>query len=260
MKQYIVDAFTNKVFAGNQAAVCVMDRWPEERLMIDIAVENNFSETAFLVKEPDGVYALRWFTPDGEIDLCGHATLASAFVVLNDYERSAERVTFRTRWSGELYVSRDGTFLRMDFPVYEYKSVPVTDAMEQALGVRPVEAVLSRDLLMVLPTEEDVKSCEPKQDKLRELDGLLQCVTAEGSGGFDCVSRVFAPKLAVPEDPVTGSAHCLITPYWQQRAGKPRLMAFQASKRTGVLRTHVEGQRVILEGEAALFSVAELSI
>lgn len=260
MKQYIVDAFTDRVFAGNQAAICVMEDWPEEQLMIDIAVENNFSETAFLVREEDGAYGLRWFTPGGEIDLCGHATLASAFVVLNYYEPEKDQVTFRTKWSGELYITRRDGFLEMDFPAYEYKHVPVTDAMEEALGVRPVDAVLGRDLLMVLPDEKYVREYEPKQEKLKELDGLLQCITAPGTDGYDCVSRVFAPKLAVAEDPVTGSAHCMITPYWQDQTGKEELNCYQASKRTGVLRTRREGDRVILAGTAALFSIAEVYI
>lgn len=260
MKQYIVDAFTDQVFKGNQAAVCNMDTWPEEQLMIDIAVENNFSETAFLVREEDGAYGLRWFTPGGEIDLCGHATLASAFVVLNYIEPEADKVTFRTKWSGELYITRKEGFLEMNFPAYEYKHVPVTDAMEEALGVRPIDAVLSRDLLMALPDEKYVRDYEPNYDKLKELDGLLQCITAAGSGEYDCVSRVFAPKLVVAEDPVTGSAHCLITPYWQDQTGKTELNAFQASKRTGVLRTRREGDRVILAGQAALFSIAEVFV
>ncbi len=260
MRQYIIDAFTDKVFSGNQAAVCVMDRWPEDSLMQSIAIENNFSETAFLVKGYEKeTYALRWFTPGGEVDLCGHATLASAFVVFSFYEKEAGKLVFKTRWSGNLIVSRKGAFIEMDFPAYNnYRHVPVTDKMEEALGFRPLDAVMGRDLLMVVPDEDFVREYVPRIDALKELDGLLQCITAEGKGEYDCVSRCFGPKLSIPEDPVTGSAHCLITPYWQDRTGKKELLALQASARKGVMRTRRTGDRVILSGQAALFSIADI--
>lgn len=256
MKQYIVDAFTDKVFAGNQAAVCVLDAWPSQQRMIDIAVENNLSETAFTVKEGDR-YRLRWFTPGGEIDLCGHATLATAYVLFRFYNRSADRVAFETL-SGPLLVERRGDRYEMDFPVYAHRPVPVTDAMEDALGVRPVEAYLDRDLLLVLDSGEAVRTLTPDLEKLKALDGLLHAVTARGEGEYDCVSRVFAPKLNVPEDPVTGSAHCMIVPYWAEKLGKDEISAFQASRRAGALLCRVAGERVKQAGKAALFSVAEI--
>ncbi|MEE1044801.1 MAG: PhzF family phenazine biosynthesis protein [Olegusella sp.] len=264
MKQYVVDAFTDKVFAGNQAAVCVLDAWPAESLMMSIAAENNFSETAFVVHESDapaGCYHLRWFTPGGEIDLCGHATLATAYVLLRFYKPDAERVEFDTL-GGHLVVERSGDLLAMDFPAYELTSVPVTDAMEEAVGVRPLAAYMGRDLLCVLPSAAAVRDAVPDQDKVRELDGLLLHITACGGRDepYDCVSRSFAPKLAVAEDPVCGSGHCHIVPYWARELGKDDLFAYQASHRGGELRCQMRGDRVMLAGHAALYSVADLFV
>ena len=199
MKQYIVDAFTNVPFAGNPAAVCVMDSWPDDETMMKLAMENNLSETAFIVKEEQG-YHLRWFTPGTEVELCGHATLASSFVILNHVEPGAEQVVFHTL-SGALTVTRRGDRYEMDFPVCEQHEIPVTDAMEKAFGVRPVKALTGIDLLCVFETEEQVRSMEPDQKLLAELPGRLQNATARGSE-VDCVSRSFGPKVAVPEDPV----------------------------------------------------------
>ena len=255
MKQYIVDAFTDKVFAGNQAAVCVLDSWPDEDLMMHITIENNFSETAFAVKEGED-YRLRWFTPGGEIDLCGHATLATGYVILRFYEPDADRVVFQTL-SGPLTLHRRAEGLEMDFPAYGLHPVSVTEAMTEALGVHPLEAWLDRDLMLVLDSPETVENLSPDQEKLAALDGLLQIVTARGTD-CDCVSRVFAPKLAVPEDPVTGSAHCMIAPYWGEKLGKGTLSAFQASRRTGKMLCVLDGDRVRLTGKAALYSVAEV--
>ena len=199
MKQYIVDAFTDKVFGGNPAAVCIMDSWPSDDLMMNITVENNLSETAFAVREGSR-YRLRWFTPGGEIDLCGHATLATAFVLMNYYDSAANTVVFTTMYE-------------MDFPAYKLRPVPVTDEITEAVGAAPVEAYMGRDLLCVFDSENTVKNLHPDMEKLKELDGLLLQATAKGSD-FDCVSRSFAPKLNVPEDPVCGSGHCHIVPYW----------------------------------------------
>ena len=255
MKQYIVDAFTDKVFSGNPAAVCVMDRWPSEELMQSIAVENCFAETAFTVKEKGG-YRLRWFTPGGEIDLCGHATLAAGYVILRFYETQDSAVSFETM-SGPLTVCRDGDRLEMDFPAYEARPVPVTDTMARAIGTRPAEAYIDRDLMLVVEDQSIVAALTPDQEKLMELPGLLCIVTAKGMD-FDCVSRVFGPKLAVPEDPVTGSAHCMLAPYWAVRLGKTSLTCFQASRRTGVLSCSLAGRRVKLAGQAVLFAVSEI--
>lgn len=257
LKQYVVDAFTDRVFCGNPAAVCVADEALSDALMQQIAIENNLSETAFPVKEGSG-YHLRWFTPGGEIDLCGHATLATAWVLLHFYEPDAEQITFRTL-SGELTVTRQGEQYAMDFPAYDLKPVPVTPAMTAALGAEPKEAWLGRDLLCVFDDPTIIETMEPDQEKLLGLDGLLMNVTAPGREE-DCVSRTFAPKCAVPEDPVCGSGHCHIAPYWAKRLGKDTLNARQASRRGGKLLCQVRGERVTLSGQAVLYSAGEINV
>lgn len=259
MRQYVVDAFTDQVFHGNQAAVCVLDRWPEEKLMMDIARENNFSETAFTVREADGCYRLRWFTPTSEVDLCGHATLATSFVLFGFYENDAERITFRTTSSGDLAIGRRGGLIEMDFPAYALGPVPVTDEMEEALGVRPREAYLDRDLLLVYDDEAVVRRMRPNIEKVALLDGMGVAVTAPGVA-HDCVSRFFAPKVGIDEDPVTGSVHCMIAPYWGARLGKGSISACQASARGGEMVCELRGERVAILGRATLFSTAELAI
>ena len=257
MKQYVVDAFTDKVFAGNPAAVCVRDKWLSDELMMKITVENNLSETAFCVKEGRN-YHLRWFTPGGEIDLCGHATLATAYVILHFVEPELTQVRFDTL-SGELIVTKNGELLEMVFPAYKLKPVEVTDAMTEVIGARPTAAFMGRDLLCVVDSEDVVRGCAPDMAKVMQLDGLLLHVTAKGKA-FDCVSRSFAPKCNVPEDPVCGSGHCHIIPYWAKELGKNELTAYQASRRGGVLYTWLDGDKVILAGKAALFSQAEIYI
>jgi len=257
MKQYIADAFTDRVFSGNPAAVCLPDVWPEDLLMQQLAKENNLSETAFAVRE-GADYRLRWFTPAGEIDLCGHATLATAFVIMTVADPQAEVVRFDTK-SGLLTVRRDGEYFEMDFPSYPLHPVPVTNEMTEALGAVPQEAYLARDLLCILDSEETVRNLRPDMEKLAALDCLSVGVTARGTE-YDCVSRVFGPKCGIPEDPVTGSTHCMIAPYWSDRLGKETILAWQASARGGALRCRVEGSRVFLSGKAVLFSVAELNL
>ncbi|MCD8099478.1 MAG: PhzF family phenazine biosynthesis protein [Oscillospiraceae bacterium] len=257
MKQYIVDAFTDEIFHGNPAAVCILDKWVSEKLMTDITAENNLSETAFAVKT-GGRYSLRWFTPGGEIDLCGHATLAAAFVITSFYEKDAVQVAFDTL-SGTLTVARKGELYEMDFPAYSLRPVPVTAEMTEAIGAAPREAYMGRDLLCVFDDAEVVKSLNPNQQKLLALDGLLLHATAAGED-FDCVSRSFAPKCGVAEDPVCGSGHCHIAPYWASRLGKSELAAYQASRRGGALYCRMEGERVKLAGKAVLYSCAELNV
>lgn len=256
MKQYIVDAFTDKPFAGNPAAVCVMDKWPAEASMMKLAMENNLSETAFIVKEPEG-YHLRWFTPGKEVELCGHATLASSFVILNYVEPESSSVSFDTM-SGMLTVTRKGDLYEMDFPTYELKEIPVTDDMEKAFGVRPVKAVLGLDLVCVFETEEQVREMTPDQNLLTKIEGRIQNATAAGSDA-DCVSRSFCPKLAIAEDPVCGSAHCQIADYWSQVLGKKEILAYQASRRGGYLYCELkENGRIAISGKAALVAVSEI--
>lgn len=258
LRQYIADAFTDRLFSGNQAAVCLPQNQLESNLMQKIATENNFSETAFAVKTGKG-YDLRWFTPGGEIDLCGHATLGTAFVIMTEVEPDCRKIAFSTK-SGILTVERDGNLFKMNFPQAEYKKIEVTDEMEKAIGIRPLEAYLGRDLMMVLPAEEDVKTLEPDQSLLKQLPGLIQSVTARGRD-YDCVSRIFAPKLAVAEDPVTGSTHCMIAPYWAKVLRKEVINAYQASKRGGKLICEIlpEG-RINISGPCVLFSKATLYV
>ena len=257
MKQYIVDAFTSEPFSGNPAAVCVMDSWPSEQSMMKLAMENNLSETAFLVKEKTG-YHLRWFTPSTEVELCGHATLASSYVILHFYQPDQNTVTFHTR-SGPLTVCRRGELYEMNFPTYPLREIPVTDAMEQAFGVRPVKAVLGLDLVCVFGSEEIVRTMHPDQSLLSGIEGRIQNATAPGKE-TDCVSRSFCPKLGIAEDPVCGSAHCQIADYWSKELNKREIVAYQASRRGGYLHCCMEkDHRITISGEAALVAVSEIA-
>ena len=257
MKQYIVDAFAEEVFRGNPAAVCVLEKWLPEKLMMSIARENNLPETAFTVKREDG-YDLRWFTPGEEINLCGHATLATAFILFNHYEKGTEFIVFHTM-SGDLFISRKNSYIVMDFPAYSCNEVPVTEQMAEAIGVKPLKAFIDRDLMLVFENEEIIRNLTPDFEKLSRLEGTGVAATAPGND-YDCVSRFFAPKLRVNEDPVTGSAHCMITPYWTKHLGKPVIKAYQASERGGELLCEVRGDRVVISGKAALFAVSDLAI
>ena len=255
MKQYIVDAFTDTVFKGNQAAICVLENWISEQTMMNITHENNFSETAFMVKKGK-IYEVRWFTPGGEIDLCGHATLAAAYVIMRFVEPDQTTTDFQTE-SGLLTVEKNNNLYEMDMPAYELRQVPVTDEMENAIGVRPLEAWMGRDLVCVLENEKQVRKVMPNQEMIKGLDGLLLHVTATGKE-FDCVSRTFAPKMGVTEDAVCGSGHCHIVPLWAEKLNKQEICAFQASHREGVLHCKMNGSRVRIAGNAALYSIAEL--
>lgn len=257
MRQYIVDAFTDKIFAGNQAAVCVMNSWPDENLMMNIARENNFSETAFTVKISGNSYKLRWFTPGGEIDLCGHATLAAAYVLMRFYEDTSE-IIFDTL-SDTLTVTKHDELYAMDFPAYELKPIAVTHDISDALGIIPDAAYIGRDLLCVMKNEEDIRNCSPNMEKLKSLEGLLVHVTARSHDeNIDCVSRSFAPKLNVAEDPVCGSGHCHIVPYWSKVLCSGKITAYQASERGGFLYCELKNGRVVISGHAALFSKSEI--
>lgn len=257
MKQYIVDAFTDKIFHGNPAAVCILDRWLPDKTMSAIAEENSLSETAFIVKEA-GNYRLRWFTPGGEIDLCGHATLASAFVLLNFYDTNADKISFETM-SGTLTITKTGDLYEMNFPAYELKQIPVTDEMTDAIGIRPQEAWMARDLVCVLSSENEVIKYTPDLNKTKRLPGLLLHTTARGEN-CDCTTRTYAPKLNVPEDPVCGSGHCHTAVLWAKKLNKESLVAYQASKRRGILYCRIEGNRVIIAGKAVLFAESEIHL
>ena len=257
MKQYVVDAFTDKVFAGNPAAVCVMDKWLDEGTMQSIAIENNLSETAFAVGK-GGAYHLRWFTPGGEVELCGHATLATAYVITRFVEPELETVSFDTL-SGRLTVEKQGELLTMDFPAFDLKPVSVTENMVRALGVRPLEAYFGADMVCVLESEEQVRQVVPDQELIRRMDGVCLHITAPGSA-YDCVTRSFAPKCNVAEDPVCGRGHCHVIPYWADKMGKTDFTAYQASRRGGVLYCRLNGERILISGKAALYSEAEIYV
>ena len=258
MKQYIVDAFTDKPFSGNPAAVCVMDSWASEEAMMKLAMENNLSETAFIVKE-EKWYHLRWFTPGTEVELCGHATLASAYVILNFYESDKREVMFNTM-SGELIVKQKENLYEMDFPTCDLKEIPVTDDMEKAFDARPVKALLGLDLICVFESEEIIRKMHPDQELLLGLEGRIQNATALGTDA-DCASRSFCPKLRITEDPVCGSAHCQIAAYWLDELGKKEIVAYQASERGGYLHCKLEEQgRITISGEATLVAVSEIVV
>lgn len=258
MKQYIVDAFTDKLFCGNQAAVCVLEKWISDELMQNIAKENNFSETAFCVKNPDNSYKLRWFTPSSEIDFCGHATLGTSFILFNFYEKNASKITFKTM-RGNFFVKQSGEFIEMDFPAFKFTEISVSEKMTDAFGKKPEKAFYDRDLLLVYDDEDFVRNVSPDFEKIKQLDFTTVAITSPGKD-FDCVSRVFAPKEQINEDPVTGSTHCMIAPYWASRLGKNEINAYQASSRGGKLKCVVNGERVLIFGKAVLFSVCELNV
>ena len=208
------------------------------------------------MKEAEG-YHLRWFTPRTEVELCGHATLASAYVILHFYEQDSDAVQFSTL-SGILTIRRKSSLYEMDFPTYALKEIPVTDAMERAFGIRPIKAVLGLDLVCVFETEEQVRNMTPDQALLTTIEGRIQNATARGAE-TDCVSRSFCPKLSIVEDPVCGSAHCQIADYWSRVLGKKEIRAYQASKRGGYLDcTMLENGRIAISGEAALVAVTEI--
>ena len=259
MKQFIADAFTDKIFGGNPAAVCVLKNFPGAELMLNIARENNLSETAFVVKDKN-FYRLRWFTPATEIDFCGHATLATGFVILTYIEPNLNFVEFETL-SGKLTVAKVDGLFEMNFPAYNYKKIPVTQNMVDAIGAEISEAYISRDLLLVLKSADAVKNLKPDFNKLCKLEGMIQAVTAKSSDeNFDCVSRIFAPKIGIDEDPVTGSTHCMIAPYWAEKLGKNFIKARQVSSRGGTLHCKIFGDRVKISGNAALFAESNLYV
>jgi PhzF family phenazine biosynthesis protein len=246
-----IDAFTGNVFAGNPAAVCPLEQWLDAHQLQAIASENNLAETAFFVKQGD-TYELRWFTPVMEVDLCGHATLASAFVIFNYIDTTKKSVTFQSR-SGELGVSRDGDLLSLDFPTQEVSPCQVPNTLIEGLG-KPPQAVLAslRDYFVVYGAEADIRQLEPNFPVLTRLDRFAVIVTAPGDY-CDFVSRFFAPKAGVPEDPVTGSAHCSLIPYWSKQLGKQKLHAFQISQRQGELFCEALGDRVLISGRAVRY-------
>jgi len=247
---YQVDAFASRVFTGNPAAVCPLEQWLPDDQMQAIAAENNLAETAFFVPNGGG-YHLRWFTPTVEVDLCGHATLASAFVIFDKLDPAAQSVEFFTK-SGKLIVTREGDLLSLDFPARQPLECEVYPGLIPAMGGQPEKVLASADYLVVYATEAELRNVQPDMDALATADRFAVIATAPGRD-VDFVSRFFAPKQGIPEDPVTGRAHCTLIPYWSKRLGKAKLRAYQASPRGGELWCEDRGERVTISGKAVPF-------
>jgi PhzF family phenazine biosynthesis protein len=261
MKQtmYQVDAFADKIFSGNPAAVVPLEDWLPDGLMQQIAMENNISETAFFVKTDEG-YHLRWFTPTFEIDLCGHATLASAYIIKNFIAPHLAEIHFSTQKAGVLKASAKDGLYTLDFPSRVPASSNVHPKLLSSLGVQNVVEVLkSRDYFVVLPDEDAVRHLEPDFLAMKELDALGVIVTAKGKSS-DVVSRCFYPALGITEDPVTGSAHCNIVPYWSEKMGKTKLFCRQLSPRGGDLWCELNGDRVLMSGKCVLFMEGSIEV
>ena len=256
-KIYQVDAFTNEIFGGNPAAVCPLNEWLPDSMMQNIAMENNLAETAFYVKNGDR-YEIRWFTPILEVDLCGHATLASSFVLFNHENHQGESITFFSHRSGILTVTRQKHLLTLDFPVDTLKQEDVKDSHWKGLGIKPKEVYRGKtDYMMVFEDESQIKSLRPDFRLVNELDCRGIIATSKGDA-VDFVSRFFAPQSGIDEDPVTGSAHTSLTPYWSNKLGKKTLSAIQLSKRKGLLTCTDNGERILISGQARLYLKGEI--
>ncbi|WP_457571981.1 PhzF family phenazine biosynthesis protein [Desulfovulcanus sp.] len=255
---YQIDAFTSQVFAGNPAAVCLLENWLNTQTLQAIARENNVSETAFIIQK-ENCYEIRWFSPSVEVDLCGHATLASAFVIFNYIDTSTDKITFASSKSGELIVFRENDLLKMNFPSQPPKPCNPPKELFEALGIKPVEVLSSEDYLAVFQNEDEIISLKPNMEKLKQLNLRGVIVTAKGKKA-DFVSRFFAPKLGINEDPVTGSAHCTLIPYWKTKMGKKTFYAQQLSQRGGELYCEDCGDRVAISGKAVKFMQGTITI
>lgn len=256
---YQADAFTNKLFGGNPAAICPLTEWLPDDTMQQIAKENNLAETAFFVKNENG-YLLRWFTPEYEIDLCGHATLASAHILFTELAYGGDTIHFDTIKAGTLTVKRDGDKYTMDFPSRPPIPIETPNGLVEALGgAEPTAILRSRDYFVVYDTEEDITELSPDMFALSKMDTVGIIVTAPGKNS-DFVSRFFAPGAGIPEDPVTGSAHCNLIPYWAKIFGKDKLHAYQLSARKGELWCELKGERVLMSGKAVTYLRGSISV
>ncbi len=252
-----IDAFTDKVFTGNPAAVCPLEYWLEDDVLQNIAAENNLSETAFFVDHGD-FFQLRWFTPQTEVDLCGHATLASAYVIMHRIKPELEEVRFGSP-GGELTVRRNNELYSMDFPAHPPEKCEVPESLLSGLNREPTEVLASNYYLAVYDSEDDVRQLNPYMRSLKELDRLAVIATAKGNKA-DFVSRFFAPAVGIPEDPVTGSAHCTLIPYWAEKLGKTKMRARQVSLRGGEIFCEFRDSRVIIAGKATLYLEGTIKI
>lgn len=253
MEYFIVDAFSKNLFSGNPAGVCLLDKSYDDLFLQKIATENNMAETAFIAEQDNG-YSLRWFTPEVEVDLCGHATLAAGFVVTEFINKTADAVKFYTQ-SGELNVTKKGYLFEMDFPSRPPRKIEITDLMRKSINADILEAHISRDLLLLVNDEDQVRSLEPDIALIKKIPDILGVIITARGISYDFVSRFFAPNvdIAAPEDHVTGSAHCTLIPFWSERLGKNELSAYQLSKRGGELFCRNCGDRVKISGHAVLY-------
>ncbi len=256
MKYYAIDAFTEEHFHGNPAGVCIMEEWPSDEIMQKIAFENNLAETAFLVKKNDH-YDLRWFTPEVEIDLCGHATLGSAYVLMNYFDKDLKKIAFHTM-SGVLTVTREEDYYTMNFPSRKPVPCALPDILEKALGTKVLETFIARDLLVVLKDEDTLRELNPNFTLLKQITNVFGFIVTTKGRDCDFVSRFFAPNAGILEDPVTGSSHTTLIPFWSERLDKIKMTAKQLSKRGGTLYCKDIGDRVEISGKAVTHMIGEI--
>jgi PhzF family phenazine biosynthesis protein len=256
-KIYQIDAFAEKVFSGNPAAVCPLDKWLSDDLLQKIAMENNLSETAFYIKQ-DGQYEIRWFTPKVEVDLCGHATLATAYVLFNHEGHQQNTINFFSPRSGKLTVTKQNDRLTLNFPTDIYETIPISEALTKGFETQPIEALKGKmDFVLVFETEEQIRKMKFHLSEIAKLEGRGVIITAKGEEA-DFVSRYFAPQFGIDEDPVTGSAHTTLTPYWAKKLNKTELSAIQLSERKGHLQCKYLGDRVEISGQGRLYLIGEI--
>ncbi len=258
IKLYQIDAFTDKVFGGNPAAVCVLDAWLDDTIMQQLGAENNLAETAFAVKVGED-YEIRWFTPTVEVDLCGHATLATAYVLFKYYNHPSDTIRLHSRNSGLLKVEKQGDTLTLDFPTDIYEAVETPEALVKAFGKAPLETYKGKtDYMLIYSSQEDVLGFNPDISLVSSVNARGVIVSAPGND-VDFVSRFFCPEVGITEDPVTGSAHTTLTPYWSQKMGKQQLTAKQLSARQGNLTCEYLGERVKISGKAVTYLIGEIT-
>ncbi len=259
IKIFQVDAFTDKLFSGNPAAVCILDNWMADDIMQSIAAENNLAETAFFVAK-DKQFEIRWFTPTIEVDLCGHATLASAFVLFNCLEYKRKEIVFNSPRSGELKVTKQNEVLFLDFPTDTLKPENNFDQIQKCIGIRPMEIFKGKtDFIAIINNETEVRNLIPDLIEINKLSARGLIVTAKGDS-VDFVSRFYAPQVGIDEDPVTGSAHTSLIPIWYKKLGKVQMQARQLSKRGGKLICIYHGERCLIGGEAKLYLTGEIAL
>lgn len=254
---YMVDAFADTTFGGNAAAVCPLTEWLPDNTLLKMAKQHNQSETAFFVTTDEG-FELRWFTTQGEINLCGHATLAAAHVIFEYFDYPEATIHFSTRFVGPLSVTRNGEWLTLDFPAWDTEPVMPLPLLLETLGISECKEVrVARDYMVVLETQQQVEAVRADINAMIPLEKMV-CITAQGEGEYDFVSRFFCPGEAVAEDPVTGSSHSMLIPYWAEKLGKTQMLARQVSERGGDLRCQLAGERVLIGGKAATYLIGKV--